>query len=622
MWVFNLGIVSTGCDKNVAKFVCGQAFMPCHTKQVPAGPITLTTYLPRPLSNYQCNLYKSSCAALLPSFAGTSLYPDCQSSGIIQPALVDCKTNATIIAAAPNFPEMTVTFGTGLSATTVAANNFTVDAYTTGTSTDLASVTAPLTCPAPLVVPQNPSTKSRINGGGCATPCRSLLFTSEQYANADLFFKVLGSISIVLSTFLIATWLVFPEKRKQRMVLYFNSIIFLGNFFLLILFCYTQANGILLIDVLCKDNTDLINTTDGGFCIFFAVVELYCIQCVIFWWGCSAVDLWLKVCMNFRPNLHTDEYDFKDMIFHIVCWGVPAFDIILLASLQALGGSDGGVPWCGVHGRVSDYPQWVFFYAPIMIVVVLGSIAMVWTIVALVSLALKMDSSKNNKRWYLQYIRPAVFVAVMLVTILGITVYRLDAHVKFDLWTTSGKEFVYCLLVTSPKSGFTVDCGQRPANAPILSMWYYIMFVIAGQGTITFMLYGTMQENFELWGKFFNENFGCHCCCFHGQSLHVINDSRHDTTNMQSQADSDSQIGSRAPGLEKKGTLSFGKKVKDAVKNTHAPTLKQQFTNQLEGNIDNDHGGSNFISNTHSSHINDGNVQIEMEPDMYHTAER
>jgi hypothetical protein len=58
MFLFNIAPIATGCDKQMASMVCGQAFMPCYPISVPVGATTFYTYLPTPVSRSVCDAYQ------------------------------------------------------------------------------------------------------------------------------------------------------------------------------------------------------------------------------------------------------------------------------------------------------------------------------------------------------------------------------------------------------------------------------------------------------------------------------------------------------------------------------------------------------------------------------------
>jgi hypothetical protein len=193
-----------GCHLEMTKYFCSQAFMPCHY-ETPVGAYGPPVTFPRPLCNSNCVAFNSKCAPLIA--AQPSLAANCSATGAITGMKQTCDGTVTVTGE-PNFPATTINLviAKPMCNSYTANNNGTLVAQT---------IQFHVSCPGRLVLPIQSNTPNRINGGSCSTPCPLITFNESDYNNSDRLARGLAVCSFILTVFLLSTWLVFPEKRKQ-----------------------------------------------------------------------------------------------------------------------------------------------------------------------------------------------------------------------------------------------------------------------------------------------------------------------------------------------------------------------------------------------------------------------
>jgi len=230
------------------------------------------------------------------------------------------------------------------------------------------------------------------------------------------------------------------------------------------------------------------------------------------WWFFSALDLFLKIVLTWRPLETSKAFKIKEMAFRITAPGLP---IVLLAVglyYDIVGAADLGVAWCQFHARNPEHEnlEWVVLYFPVF------GIAL-FTFVFMISIMVSLHRSANatgtarRKGWWKRYLRPIMFLAAFLAIFLWIFVFRVIAYFETDSWLDNATDWVKCLLVDQP-AGIRECAPDKPPNGPSVILWNLIHIAVAGSGIYTFMIYGIMEENFRLWAKLFGDCCGNDFC--------------------------------------------------------------------------------------------------------------
>jgi hypothetical protein len=182
------------------------------------------------------------------------------------------------------------------------------------------------------VLPTQSDTPNRINGGSCSTPCPLITFNENDYDNSDRLAKGLAVCSFIVTVFLLSTWLIFPEKRKQKYVLNFFITVFIIS-----ILCMVNAFGPYsphVASVGCANNSREIEQADGGWCVFESVVINFATISGFYWWLINAIDVCLKVVFNFRPSTGSKQMKIKEGIYLSLGWGLGIISTIVTTKIH------------------------------------------------------------------------------------------------------------------------------------------------------------------------------------------------------------------------------------------------------------------------------------------------
>ena len=328
----------------------------------------------------------------------------------------------------------------------------------------------------------------------CALPCRSVAYSEEQYHQSQNLMYATNLMSFPLLLFMIATWVLFDEKRGQRFILYFVICCFINSLAMFVSVCQG------MFQVMCRNISTPETTTDrvswctiNGFLIYYSALS------GTVWWFVQAFDLWLKVVLDYRPSVEVQK---RKHTIYLVCGWVAPFIVMLCMSAEQWGGQENGLPWCGPLGFTI---QW-FFFVPVGIMSILGICCMVGIITSVCRSANAAGSASKNGAWKV-HLRPILFILCWTGIFSFVFVYRFYAHFRLSLWQTALSEWIKCHVSEAPKElyknkniGFT--CTDRPVNGPELPFALAIQFGLGSQGIWIFLLYGTMYDNYKLWSNF------------------------------------------------------------------------------------------------------------------------
>ncbi len=240
-------------------------------------PVLTVLYLDRLPCRSVCDAFESNCASLIGRIP--ALQPNCSSVGGIGPGKTSDCAGTVLTAGAPDFPLNNTRFSATLSTY--------CNAYLESDGVTASPVSVAYTCPAPLVIPDNPEAPL-IDGINCAAPCPTLIFSDTDYDEVTAFvcqhsasrselmtelccvlwqMRAISGLSFIACTFVFLTWLVHPKKRagKGRYVFAFNISIFMLSLVVLI---STGSSPDRTARFGCKNNSQDVDQGDGGYCIF------------------------------------------------------------------------------------------------------------------------------------------------------------------------------------------------------------------------------------------------------------------------------------------------------------------------------------------------------------------
>jgi len=308
------------------------------------------------------------------------------------------------------------------------------------------------------------------------------------------------------------TWVIFKQKRQQKLVLYFNVSILMIECMLLS-FVIDRGGTKHVAGVGCKDNSQQVDkTSDGGWCIIGGVLVLYAVMVSTGWWFFSAADLFLKIVLTWRPLETSRANKMKKLTFRVGALTLPVILISIGLANNVLGAADLGVAWCQFHARNPEQKnlEWAILYFPVF-AIALFTFAFMISIMVSLHRSANATGTARRKGWWKRYLRPIMFLAAFLAIFLWIFVFRVIAYFETDSWLAHAADWVQCLLVDQP-AGVRECAPDKPPGGPSVILWNLIHIAVAGSGIYTFMIYGIMEENFRLWAKLLGDCCGNDFC--------------------------------------------------------------------------------------------------------------
>lgn len=161
-------------------------------------------------------------------------------------------------------------------------------------------VQASISCPAPLVIPDDPKTPRRIQNTHCAPPCPSFIFSRTEYVvNSNMFMGV-STVSLFVSIFLFLTYSTFVDKRKSVYVISFLAMILLVSITIFIgaAVAHSENNPDGISGALCRSNSEEMMQPYNDACTVQAALIQFAFLGLCCWWCISAVDLFIKIVVE------------------------------------------------------------------------------------------------------------------------------------------------------------------------------------------------------------------------------------------------------------------------------------------------------------------------------------
>eukprot|EP00462_Mataza_sp_D1_P005999 CAMPEP_0175120010 /NCGR_PEP_ID=MMETSP0087-20121206/385_1 /TAXON_ID=136419 /ORGANISM="Unknown Unknown, Strain D1" /LENGTH=574 /DNA_ID=CAMNT_0016401413 /DNA_START=179 /DNA_END=1900 /DNA_ORIENTATION=- len=395
------------CQDPLATFICQTVFPACYTQTVTLlGDITLT--LPSFSCKPKCEAYKENCAGFYNNLPKDPKYqmllPNCSAT---LPASSQCGVPQS--TGIELFPEAKTVFGLPLISS--PCNN--------ATPANAAKLlTDSLDCPLPLVratdymlqkaqqFPDDPYV-----AGLCSQPCPSHVWTDKQWEKGEALVGFCSWASVLLTSYLLVTYLTFPQKRKHRFVIYFltctllvTSVIALGG-----PLSYTGRYK----DVACKSERQpyYADITGSGFCVFQALMLWFGTIAACNWWLLFALDLYLKVVVE-EKALPLEKQRRRSVCYHCYAWGESVFGILCVYWDGGGFGAETLVPYCFTDVTTDTNVTRVLFYFYMLVCGLCGTFFMVRIMLKLTRAAKKNHHALRKDKTCSRLLRPMLFIFI------------------------------------------------------------------------------------------------------------------------------------------------------------------------------------------------------------------
>lgn len=485
-------------------YSCSSAYMPCDDDVVNnATSWTLPAYSPLPIPFPQlpcrslCERFETECAPFLDATRAlldaaqteqeaaelAAFLPNCTGVGNLIPAVTDCTGTVELSPAMEDFPEGNIMLGVmeGMVLST-QCNVGAGERRRLAGEPPLAPIAeAMVVCPGPFVIPDNPNAET-LNGGQCAMPCRSFMYSESEWDLYLIFSVICCFLGTLATTLLFATWVIFPSRWKQThvrnylIVLWVQTMFTLSGLFIRLTSEHAAADS-------CKNNSEAYGTLSDGFafCHVQAMVVSFSANAAISWWTVQAYEIFIKV-MRSAPLTKAQDAR-KEYIFSLYAWGWPALTVAIAFASDAIGSDDGG-NICFITSKY-DMNRWMFFY-PTAIQLISGAVTMIMSIHKLV----KTAGLKN-------YFRPVMFLSMTWIVMIMININFFSSVANADLYEESFTNYITCWFGSD-----TSLCPETPDERP--NFGFFVATGVLGSlfGVPAFFIYGTMPGTKELWTNF------------------------------------------------------------------------------------------------------------------------
>jgi len=373
-------------------------------------------------------------------------------------------------------------------------------------------------CPSPLEVPEDPLSSTIQPGICCQQRCEGHAFSDENYAQIGLAQRVISTLSFILSSFVLATWITAKSKRSQKFLFLFTFASWNASVALMA----GAWAGPDIRTIGCKDRTTPMEQSDGGICLFQGIWLIYWVLCACCFWLVQALDLYLRVVKGRRSLDHMNKY------YYVLSWGLPLVLLVIVAGFNMFGYERGQI-WCLLSSEQDPNLKKALdlgmFYGVLTAMWVGGVVIMLLVIVQMIKVTGRAaniqatDGSTLAKRCNL-YRTPVLFVFFFFYIWLSLISYRFDLAAKEDSIEQGAQDWVMCLLTnfasgiadpaTSPLANNSVlvakygaepetGCGELYPVRPTFSALMYVLCIAYLQGTFVFLIFGMRWEMIAIW---------------------------------------------------------------------------------------------------------------------------
>ena len=511
-----LPLIREVCSNAIVHFLC--------SIYAPFCQVNLEHIRVRPCREL-CEYVRSTCEQPLIGF-GLSWPPDLDCTNFRPNAstLVDfCPGDLPNIKIPSNVETVprpsTSTPSTGNSTDAITSSRTTVLSTTSPrTSSPIGpSVTQPVgqgsMCPASFNVSTNLQGRDYVFGGveNCGINCTGVYFSAlERNILAPIFILLFAILCVLFTLFTVATFLI----DRRRFHYPERPIIFLS-------FCYLVVSIIYIVGAISKlvgNKSQAFSCSDVNFqpnerisssfvmqrlpnsestyksasCVILFVVVYFFHMASGMWWIILTLTWFLAAALKWGEEA-VEKFWF---LYHIVAWGIPALQVILVLALRLVDGDQlSGICYTGNYDNVG---LGVFVFLPLTSYLLIGIVFLVIGFSALINIKnqLQRDIAKSRKIGRL-ILRVGVYSALYIIPNIVLLILLLYELAQKNVWERSYLD--ECLL-----SGISTQCYGRVTPSFAAFLLKYIMLFLVGINSTSWIF---TSKTFAAWQKLF-----CSCC--------------------------------------------------------------------------------------------------------------
>ena len=348
-------------------------------------------------------------------------------------------------------------------------------------------------CPDGYVVPDKYDKRTIwIPGSGCALSCRPHMITNEEFHNIEILSYVMAWIGLPMVIFLLVTWIMDTEKRKQYLVICFGLMSLVPTTIV------ASSPFLAFKKKFCATNAVSFDKTDG---VTFCSVEIgatdYANVGMTTSWFLLAFDLFLKVVMNVR---NTSQYRVY-FILLVVFLPVPFASYSFTTNFRV-------------------YPTFPFclpqpdddLIAATYVLAILTSSGVV--LMAMVNLRIIQSlrrtansvstSGQESPLARYKVLRTPIIFSICFVTLVACYMsFRFHLTLKFrNRVNDSYAEFTECIFThfDGTDESWERVCGSHPSYRESLGWYSLAATVICGQSVLISIIYLSQPSVWSYWG--------------------------------------------------------------------------------------------------------------------------
>lgn len=325
-------------------------------------------------------------------------------------------------------------------------------------------------CLPPILVPNKKGLACGLNA--CESPSN---------AKSPEGILAVDSIGLVLSAFLIVTFLRWPGKMKFPSSIIFNLAV--GSFITSWIFVSNHQMGYASRNY-CTGPNDYIGINDPRCFFQYTTLHLGSLICA-FWWGATAVNLFVVVVLELRDPQRYERY------YQVVCWGMPLL-LWLIPLISGEAGFNQIYGFCWIRAKPTDHKGLIgYYFAWIFLIIIVGSICMLAAIAKVTHLTYLISNQQTGsgqdykqlqKRIFSQ-LRTFIFLFAFLFIYSVVLRFFFLASADETYDTAMANAFDFALCMSEGQSSCSYDTGIPSSNIELMR------FSVAFQGICIFTIF-------------------------------------------------------------------------------------------------------------------------------------
>eukprot|EP01113_Clastostelium_recurvatum_P025843 TRINITY_DN3105_c0_g2_i1.p1 TRINITY_DN3105_c0_g2~~TRINITY_DN3105_c0_g2_i1.p1 ORF type:complete len:599 (+),score=109.89 TRINITY_DN3105_c0_g2_i1:73-1869(+) len=409
-------ILPSRCYASIAALLCQSIFPACHTEYVynttTNNDNVRTIVMASPPCRSRCERTLEECKDVIDlignGFLNCSATSFSGGTGPQWPVEDAFMMNVTFPATTANnvsLPAYTISMPAPCTSSSYRSSNYTFHPPSNNNNNNIdgGAGDAGQKCPYPLVNTRNSSE----DAFPCFWPCPDRVYSAQEYYSLNLAAFVPAIFSVILSFFLLLSYVLNPARRR------FPSRLQAYVFICTALACSTYTYGGLYPmgrgsdgspelgvgnTLWCSSPIKYNSQDESALCGFQGFMFVQFSLGIVYWWLIIVFNLYLGI--TYDKKIDSKRFE---KYYHIIGWGLPLlFNIVMFSIGKFTAGPPAGMCFLhsfnnqNVNDNASDV-QWFVFYLPLAVPLIIALLLLgriIWTL---------MYYSRANKR---EFIRP------------------------------------------------------------------------------------------------------------------------------------------------------------------------------------------------------------------------